>query len=97
MRYLTFFAALLASSLFIAAAQAAPFAKIYQIDKAHKVLIRAAEKSDKEVLKRNRDLLANNKVNHFNNSGFGEEWYMLGLEEPKIKEKRQRFPSSRPF
>lgn len=68
-----------------------------EIDKAHKVLIRACEKSDKETLKRNRDMLANNKINHFNNSGFGDEWYALGLEEPKIKEKRQRFGSGRPF
>lgn len=67
------------------------------IDQAHKILIRGCEKAEKETLKRNRDLLANNKVNHFSNAGFGDEWYALGLEEPKVKMQRQRTASSRPF
>ncbi len=67
------------------------------IDQAHKILIRGCEKAEKEPLKRNRDLLANNKVNHFSNAGFGDEWYALGLEEPKIKMQRQRVAGSRPF
>lgn len=47
MRYLSFSAALLASTLFIAAAQAAPFAKIHQIDKAHKVIVISGQIQDK--------------------------------------------------
>lgn len=68
-----------------------------EIDKAHKILITGCEQSEKETLKRNRDLLANNKINHFNNAGFGDEWYALGLEEPKIKAQRQRASGSRMF
>jgi len=63
---------------------------------AHKTLLNGCELNDSETLKRNRDLLANNKINHFNNSGFGEEWYALGVEEPKIKMQRPRF-GTRPF
>ena len=32
----------------------------------------------------------NNKVAHFNNSGIGDQWYSLFLEEPKIKTQRPR-------
>jgi hypothetical protein len=34
--------------------------------------------------------LANNKIAHFTNVGFGEEWYALWLEEPKMRAKRMR-------
>lgn len=62
------------------------------IDGAHKVLIEANEKNEHPVLKSNRDLIANNRVGHFSNAGFGEEWYALWLEEPKIRAQRQRHP-----
>jgi hypothetical protein len=67
------------------------------INGAHKLLVRACEKNENEVLKRNRDHLANNRVKQFSNAGFGDEWYALGLEEPKIKMQRQRAPMGRPF
>ena len=60
------------------------------IDGAFKALNRALEKSDNETLKANRDHLANNRVAHFTNSGLGEQWYALLLEEPKIRQPRQR-------
>jgi len=66
-------------------------------DQAHKILVRACERAENETLKRNRDLLANNKVSHFNNAGLGDLWYALGLEEAKVKTQRQRVISSRPF
>ncbi len=52
--------------------------------------LRAASKtSDNMVLRENIDRLANGKVKHYSNSGFGDTWYMLALEEPKVKNQRQ--------
>lgn len=59
------------------------------IDKALDVLARAVKKMDNETLSRNIDLLKNNKVKQFSLAGLGEEWYALGLEEPKVKFQRQ--------
>lgn len=61
-----------------------------EIGKAFKALNRALEKSDNETLKANREHLANNRVAHFTNTGFGDPWYALQLEEPKIHQPRQR-------
>ncbi len=63
-----------------------------RIDDAHKLLIEADTKNEHPVIKSNRDVLANNRINHFSNSGFGEEWYALFLEEPKMRAQRQRNP-----
>lgn len=63
-----------------------------RIDDAHKILVEANEKNEHPVLKTNRDLLANNRLGHFSNAGFGEEWYALWLEEPKMRAQRQRHP-----
>ena len=60
------------------------------IDGAYKALIHALEKSDNETLKANREHLANNRVAHFSNAGLGEQWYALMLEEPKVRQQRQR-------
>ena len=60
------------------------------IDGAYKALIHALEKSDNETLKTNREHLANNRVAHFSNAGLGEQWYALMLEEPKVRQQRQR-------
>ncbi len=60
------------------------------IDGAYKALVHALENSDNEALKANRDNLANNRVAHFSNSGLGEQWYALMLEEPKVRPQRQR-------
>ena len=45
--------------------------------------------TDHPVLMDNIDRLTNGKSKHFSNSGFGDMWYALGLEEPKIKPQRQ--------
>ena len=57
-------------------------------DAAFKVLNRALEKSDNEVLKANREQLANNRLAHFSNAGLGEQWYALRLEEPRYSQPR---------
>ena len=59
-------------------------------DGAFKTLTEALKKSDNETLKRNHECLMNNRVAHFNNSGLGDQWYSLLLEEPKVKMQRQR-------
>jgi len=63
-----------------------------EIEAAHKVLVRACEKMENETIKANRDHLANNRVTQFSNAGLMEEWYALGLEQPKVKMQRQRHP-----
>jgi len=68
-----------------------------KIDEAHKVLIDGCEKVENEFLKRNRENLANNRVGHFSNAPFGEEWYALNLEQPKMKMQRQQRYNNRPF
>lgn len=59
-------------------------------DGAFKVLTEALKNSDNEVLKRNHECLMNNRVAHFTNSGLGDQWYTLMLEEPKIRTQRPR-------
>ena len=66
---------------------------------AHQVLVRACERMKDETIEANRDHLANNRIQQFSNAGLGEEWYALGLEQPKVKMQRQRHPGGggRPF
>jgi len=59
-------------------------------DGAFKTLTEALKKSDNEVLKRNHESLMNNRVAHFTNSGLGDAWYSLLLEEPKVRMQRSR-------
>jgi hypothetical protein len=59
-------------------------------DGAFKTLTEALKKSDDATLKRNHETLMNNRVAHFSNSGIGDQWYSLMLEEPKVKVQRQR-------
>lgn len=59
------------------------------IDGAFKTLTEALKKSDDAVLKRNHELLMNNRTAHFSNSGLGDQWYSLYLEEPKMRGQRQ--------
>ena len=61
-----------------------------EVDAAFKTLTEALKKSDNEALKRNHELLMNNRVAHFSNSGIGDQWYSLFLEEPKVRMQRQR-------
>ncbi len=60
------------------------------IDDAFKALTEALKHSDNETLKRNHEHLMNNRVLQFTNSGLGDQWYSLQLEEPKIKAQRGR-------
>ena len=59
-------------------------------DSAFKLLTDALKKSDNEVLKQNHEHLMNNRPLHFSNSGIGDPWYALFLEEPKIHTQRPR-------
>ena len=59
-------------------------------DGAFKTLTAALKSSDNQTLKQNHEHLMNNRVSHFNNSGLGDQWYSLLLEEPKVKMQRQR-------
>ena len=61
-----------------------------KVDEAFKALTEALKSSDDATLKRNHECLMNNKVAHFSNSGIGDQWYSLFLEEPKIKAQRPR-------
>ena len=61
-----------------------------ETDEAFKALNEALKNSDNETLKANREALANNRVAHFSNTGIGDTWWALGLEEPKVKMQRQR-------
>ena len=60
------------------------------IDGAFKTLAEAMKKSDDETLRKNHEALMNNKVARFTNSGLGDRWYSLLLEEPKVRMQRQR-------
>ncbi len=57
-------------------------------DKAFELLNAARKKTDNPTIVENREKLANGKVKHFSNSGLGEMWYALYLEEPKIKQQK---------
>jgi hypothetical protein len=61
-----------------------------EIDAAFKALTEALRNSDDATLKANREALANNRIAHFSNTGIGDTWWALGLEEPKVKTPRQR-------
>lgn len=59
------------------------------VDTALKTLLRADKNMENQTVKYNIDLLKNNKTKQFSLAGLGDEWYALGLEEPKIKMQRQ--------
>ena len=61
-------------------------------DDALKLLVECKKKTDNEVIVRNWELLANKKYKSFSNSGLGETWYALGLEEMRMpKPQRVRY------
>ncbi len=69
-----------------------------QPEVALEALKKARKFSDHEVLVANIDALSNGKIKHYSNSGFGDNWYALGLEEPKQpKAKKQQMRGGRPF
>ncbi len=57
--------------------------------KATAALVAARKLSDNQTLVENCDRLVNGRYKHFSNAGFGDQWYSLYLEEPKIKPQRQ--------
>ena len=77
-------------NVLLAAAWSWILVKRGEVDAAFKALNEALKNSDNETLKANRDALANNRVAHFSNTGIGDTWWALGLEEPKVKMQRQR-------
>ena len=64
-------------------------------EKAREALTSARKNSDHPVLIENHSKLMNGKEKQFSNAGFGDIWYALYLEEPKVKPQRQR--QGRPF
>ena len=58
-------------------------------ESAFKVLTEALKSSDNEVLKRNHELLMNKRLAHFSNTGLGDQWFALLLEEPRMRAQRQ--------
>ena len=58
-------------------------------DSAFRALTEALKSSDNEVLKRNHELLMNKRLAHFSNSGLGDQWFALLLEEPRMRMQRQ--------
>ena len=64
------------------------------VDGAFATLLRADKKMENDCIKRNIELLKNNKPKQFSLAGLGDEWYALGLEEPRFG--GQRAPR-RPF
>ena len=60
------------------------------VDEAFKALTEALKNSDDATLKANHEHLMNNRVAHFSNSGLGDQWYSLQLEEPRVRQQRQR-------
>ena len=69
-----------------------------KIDEAIAVLDKAVKTNHIEengpsgTITRNLEMLRNNRVRDFSNAGLGEQWYMLMLEEPKIRYERQTRP-----
>ena len=63
-------------------------------DEAYKVLVQACQDNSTDegpntTLPRNRDLLANNRPREFSNAGFGDQWYALQLEQPRVRYERR--------
>ena len=59
-------------------------------DEAFKLLTEAKEKTDNEVILKNWEILANNKVKSFSNAALGDEWYSLRLENPKAPKQKMK-------
>lgn len=57
---------------------------------AFSTLVEALRTSDDATLKANHAHLMNNRPAQFSNSGLGDAWYALHLEEPKVRMQKQR-------
>jgi hypothetical protein len=53
--------------------------------KALAALVEAKKNSDNAALLANYEHLVNNRAKHFSNAAFGDGWYALYLEEPKVR------------
>lgn len=60
------------------------------LEGARNLLAESKKRCDNEVLNANWERLANDKAKNFSNAALGEMWYMLYLEEPKVKTQRMR-------
>ena len=83
------------AAAFLASVYAWILLKQNKVQEAVDVLLAAKNKSDHPVVVENFERLANGKVKQFSNSGFGDLWFALGLEEVKVKAQKQKMP--RPF
>ena len=54
------------------------------------ILLEGKDKTGDSILTNNWNHLVNNNINRFSNSGLGDMWYSLYLEEPKIKASQSR-------
>ncbi|HBM17444.1 MAG TPA: hypothetical protein DD381_14040 [Lentisphaeria bacterium] len=61
-----------------------------QIEEAIKVLQQGKDKTKNEVIEQNLEALVNGKEKRFSNADFGDIWYSLFLEEPKIPKPKQQ-------
>ena len=72
-----------------------------QIDEARELLQKAKDKMYNETINRNWEMLSNNREKSFSNSGFGDQWYSLYLENPPApKQQKMRMNAKgqqRPF
>lgn len=59
-------------------------------DEAFEILTKAKSKTDNEVILRNWEMLANDKVKSFSNAGLGDEWYSLRLENMKSPKQKMK-------
>lgn len=81
---------------FLASVYAWMKVKQEQPEKALEALNLAKKVSDHPAVLSNIDNIANGRYRHYTNSGFGDLWYSLGLEEPKAA-KPQRQMRNRMF
>ena len=61
-----------------------------QNEEAIKVLQQGKEKTKNEILEQNLEALVNGKEKKFSNADFGDIWYSLFLEEPKMPKQKQQ-------
>jgi tetratricopeptide (TPR) repeat protein len=75
------------------------YVKQGKTDEAFQLLLKGKEATGDDTLANNYIHLSNNKIKLFSNSGLGDEWYGLYLENPPApKQKRVRAnPKGRPF
>jgi len=60
-----------------------------RIEDAIQVLVKAKTRAENDVLKQNWEHLVNGRVKRFSNSGLGDQWYALYLEQPRVQRIRE--------